>query len=114
MLAFIGIVLNVILNFILIPKQGACGAALATWFTQGLIGVGQLFIVYVHWKIKMSKQDVLKILLYVLIAVVFAYLVHTIKLPWLIQSIIYLVGMGILSLFLRLVSLKPLLHESRI
>lgn len=43
-LAFGGVLLNIILNFILIPKYGAFGAAIASLFTQSITVIGQIIL----------------------------------------------------------------------
>ena len=41
-IAFVSLLLNIILNFILIPKYGAYGAAMASLVTQSASGIGQV------------------------------------------------------------------------
>lgn len=49
-LSAIGILVNVVLNILLIPNQGAKGAAIATLTTQLLIGLIQFVYVHRHFK----------------------------------------------------------------
>lgn len=51
-IAFTGLVLNVIFNFILIPKYQASGAAFTTMVTQIFAGAAQLIFVVIAFKIK--------------------------------------------------------------
>ena len=49
-LALSAVILNIVLNFVLIPKQQAIGAALASLFTQGYMALAQVFLSV--WRIK--------------------------------------------------------------
>ncbi|MBL4706105.1 MAG: polysaccharide biosynthesis C-terminal domain-containing protein [Flavobacteriales bacterium] len=58
--AAIGMTLNVGLNFILIPKYGAYGAAIASVVTQSLAGFAQVFIVQKQFKFKVNRVLLVK------------------------------------------------------
>tara|TARA_B100000575_G_C23131366_1_gene656333 strand:+ start:1478 stop:2917 length:1440 start_codon:yes stop_codon:yes gene_type:complete len=55
MVAFFGVILNIFLNFILIPKLFAFGSAIASLFTQSLTGIAQYIICYHIFNFKMKK-----------------------------------------------------------
>ncbi len=64
-IAGVGIVANVILNFILIPKYGAVGAAVATLSTQSITAILQFASAYSSMRL---KQNVIVIIRYISLA----------------------------------------------
>ena len=56
MISFVGLVLNLIFNFVLIPKYAASGAAFTTMVTQVFAGLMQLFFVFKHFKLKLNYR----------------------------------------------------------
>ncbi|MCZ4409854.1 polysaccharide biosynthesis C-terminal domain-containing protein [Cryomorphaceae bacterium 1068] len=64
-----GLVLNVLLNFYLIPIHGAFGAAIATMATQLFAGVAQLFSVVIRFKFGVNTRLLLQFILYGILAV---------------------------------------------
>jgi O-antigen/teichoic acid export membrane protein len=76
----IGALLNLILNFLLIPKYGAVGAASATTVTEGVILAVQLWflkkVINPDWKMKKG------IVLYLLASIVMAILIISLSGAW--------------------------------
>lgn len=64
-----GLVLNLILNFYLIPRHGAFGAAIATMATQLFAGVAQMISVVVRFKFGVNIKLLLQFALYAILAV---------------------------------------------
>ena len=46
LIAGVGVILNIILNLILIPKDGAFGSAVASLITQFLTAIGQIVLCF--------------------------------------------------------------------
>ncbi len=65
LLSFVGLVLNVLLNFILIPKHGAFGAAVATFTTQLLIAIFYFFSIWKQFKLHFQLREFLRYFLYI-------------------------------------------------
>ena len=65
-LAIGGLVLNLVLNFILIPLYQGYGSAVASLFTQLVIVIAQIFYVRNLFKVDLDTQFILKLMLYVL------------------------------------------------
>ena len=63
-LSFIGLVMNVILNFILIPKHGAFGAAIATFTTQLLIAVFYFLSVWKQFQLQLKRKELFRYSIY--------------------------------------------------
>jgi len=96
-----GIILNCTINFLLIPKLYAQGAAMTSLATQSLIVSIQLFFVMRIFKLSIKKFPLLRALLYLLLLVpislfTFKYLQINV---WLQLSIL-----GVTSLFLAFVT----------
>ncbi len=72
-LSFIGLVLNVLLNFILIPKYGAFGAAIATFMTQLLIAIFYFSSVWKQFKLHFLGKELLRYSVYVLWCLIAAW-----------------------------------------
>ncbi len=53
---------NILLNFILIPKYGIDGAAIATLFTQSSFAIGCILVSYKHFKFNIEKKEALKLI----------------------------------------------------
>ncbi len=60
LIAFGGLFINVLLNFILIPKFGAFGAAITTMITQFFAGLAQLIFVVRHFKMGINYKMILQ------------------------------------------------------
>jgi O-antigen/teichoic acid export membrane protein len=61
-LAAAGVVINLVVNMILIPRMGILGAAVATLCTHGAVGLGQAYITLVSCGIKPKWHQALRIL----------------------------------------------------
>lgn len=70
-MAILGLSLNFIANFILIPKYGASGAAIATLITQWFTAIIQIYLAFRILKIKLETLHLVKLCIFV-IALTFA------------------------------------------
>lgn len=101
-IAFLGVLLNVVLNLILIPMYQAYGAAIASVITQGLTALAQVYLCKSYFKLKISLELISKILLFSIIIIATGYLLKTVyvnQIAWYYAALI-MVGSGILDLFL--------------
>jgi O-antigen/teichoic acid export membrane protein len=108
-LSAIGIVLNVALNALLIPKYGATGSAVATLITQSMTAVVQTF--YCHSKLQLGQHTV-----ELLRHLGFGFVLTTLTLLFQDASYLWVVllGGGGLGLFLfKLIDLKGILNSFR-
>lgn len=64
-----GLVLNLFLNFYLIPIHGAFGAAVATMATQLFAGIAQMVSVVIRFKFGVNSKLVLQFVLYAVFAI---------------------------------------------
>jgi O-antigen/teichoic acid export membrane protein len=73
MMAFAGMVINVSLNLILIPRYQAFGSAYASLFTQTITAGAQVILATIVFKIKPNYLFIMKLLAFTGVTVVFAF-----------------------------------------
>ncbi len=109
-LSFIGLVLNVLLNFILIPKHGAFGAAIATFMTQLLIAIFYFSSVWKQFKLHFQAKELLRYSIYVLWCLIAAWVSDQVKVE--IYQFVTFIGLLILGMFLMgLIPIKTMLSS---
>lgn len=106
--ALLTIVLNIGLNFYLIPRYGASGAALATLLSQGLMAGFQFFYVLKHWNTEFDKKLIIRGAIYTLALGLLAYSYTLVDFNWFFKIAIFIIIAVILSLVLRLISIQKL------
>lgn len=105
-----GVLLNLLLNLILIPKSQAYGAAFASIVTHFLVIICQVFLVVKYFKIPFNFKYVLSLLVFVvLITAVIIGLDDQIDSLWL-KLIITGVTALLLSMLLRIIHLREILQ----
>lgn len=109
-MAITGILINLILNFILIPKYYAYGSAVASVVTQFLTCLIQVFISYKIFKFQINKRLLLSIFFFI-IGIIFANIV-TINLTqkWVFNFIIMLTFSSLLAIASGIISYKSILR----
>lgn len=75
-IAFSGMVLNIILNLILIPKYFVLGSALASLITQGFTSVTQFIISVNHFKFKPNWKLIVQFSVYTILLFSFTRLIY--------------------------------------
>ncbi|MEZ7930372.1 MAG: polysaccharide biosynthesis C-terminal domain-containing protein, partial [Flavobacteriales bacterium] len=101
-IAFVGVILNIVLNLILIPMYQAYGAAIASVITQGLTALAQVWLCKSYFKLKINFELFSKIVLFTFIMVTTGYVLKTVyvnEIEWHYAALIML-GSGSLNLFL--------------
>jgi O-antigen/teichoic acid export membrane protein len=107
MMAFTGMVLNIVLNLILIPRYQALGSAYASLATQIFAGATQLIIALVIFKLKPGIKFIFQLLMFVGIVVVFGTFSKGID-NW-VYGYLFMIFMSLLFAFLlKLFNLKDL------
>jgi O-antigen/teichoic acid export membrane protein len=108
-MAFCGMVLNIALNLLLIPRFMAYGSAYASLATQLFTGFAQLGLALFIFKIKPPLSYIIRLALFIG-AVVVAGLVSKQIGQWFYGYLAMLAGSVILAVLLRLFNLKNLYH----
>lgn len=107
-MAIVGICVNIGLNYVLIPKMGAEGAAIATIFTQSATALLQVVLVLRVFKFSIHWGSVLRFLTLIVIYGFIA--IHTVKSYNNLWSFIGTITAGVaLLISLRLLSIKDLI-----
>jgi O-antigen/teichoic acid export membrane protein len=108
-LAIGGMVLNLVLNFILIPELKAEGSAIASLITQSLIVVAQVFIVKKVFKFSLNYKFILSLSLYVFILFVVAYGVEFYFSGIFIQLAIFVFVSIVIAFLMQIINLKHMI-----
>ena len=74
-IAGLGIIINVSLNLLLIPKWGSVGASFASALTQFFVLISQVYICYRYFHFTYNTKSTLQILLSVVLLLIGAYLI---------------------------------------
>lgn len=109
--AALGVILNLSLNAILIPKQGAMGAAIATFITQFLTAISQIILVYVHFDLIVDYKNVIKLVAYACLIVLLTYTLSNSTLQAWWQIIIVAFSSISLLFFLKIIHLKSIFNH---
>ncbi len=103
-----GVVVNVSLNFLLIPKYTIVGAAFSSLITQIAMAVLQMLLSYKVFKLKVSASAVLHFVLFVILAIFSTNLIMAKTVSWVVGLISSLIFVAVLSLILRIVRVREL------
>ncbi|MGM0619673.1 MAG: oligosaccharide flippase family protein [Bacteroidota bacterium] len=106
-MAFSGMVLNVVLNLILIPRFQAYGSAYSSLVTQLFTGAVQVALAVYILKLKIEWMYIFKLLLFVSSVVLFGWLSEFIS-NWVYGYLLMIFVSVIFAFFLGLISLKDL------
>ena len=109
-IAFSGVVINFTLNLILIPKFQAQGAAITAIITQSITAILQIWLGISIFKIKFSLKKILSVIVFLVIFIPIAYLIHSYFENWAIGLLSTLLLGIIVGFSLRLISLKLLIR----
>ena len=110
LMAISGILINLVLNFILIPKYYAFGSAVASVVTQFLTCLIQVFISYKVFNFKINKRLLISLLLYI-IGLIFAnYFTMKLTTQWLYNFGIMLIFSGLLAFATGMINPKSVIR----
>ncbi|TXC78359.1 oligosaccharide flippase family protein [Luteibaculum oceani] len=99
-----GVVLNLILNFILIPKYQASGAVVATLFTQGITAAVQLIMCFKYYPLKLEASLKWKLIVFPVLVVLIGLFVQSLEFH--LWSVVLMLG-GVLALGVIMGLLNP-------
>lgn len=115
-LSFIGLVLNVLLNFIFIPKHGAFGAAVATSTTQLLIAIFYFSSVWKQFFLRFQTKEFFRYIGYISWCGISAFLSFQLKvdiyqfITFITLLILGMVVLGLIPIRSMLASFKKEIH----
>jgi O-antigen/teichoic acid export membrane protein len=110
LMAISGILVNLILNFILIPKFYALGSAISSVITQFLTCLIQVFISYKVFKFKVNKRLIISLILFIVGVVFTNYFTLNLTNKWMLNFAIMLIFSGLLAFITGMVSAKSVLR----
>jgi O-antigen/teichoic acid export membrane protein len=106
----VGLFINIVLNYILIPKYMAVGAAFATLITQVLVMAGQIYLVKVEMNILNTLDEFIKPLGFALVTIVIFYVVNKIFLPsWIYNLVFSILFCLLLSFILKILDKQDII-----
>jgi O-antigen/teichoic acid export membrane protein len=108
--AFSGVILNLILNLFLIPRLKAQGAAISAVTTQTYTAIAQMIIAMITFKIKFKAKKLFTLIFFSLIFISIIIFLHKTNLEWYISYIIAIIAGIILALVLKLLNLRLMLN----
>lgn len=109
LLALSAVILNVVLNLILMPRQKAYGAAISCLVTQMYVAAGQVLLAVIILKLKLPPAFLLRLLLAVPLTLAGGYLSERFIPNWYLGVAILAGWTGLLALLLRLVRFSDFL-----
>lgn len=107
-IASIGVLMNVGLNYVLIPHFGALGAAFTALFVQAVTSILQFIVAVKKLKIKINYFYIRKLILFMFFSYLFAFLVNKLFFNLIISSFIFLIGVIFMLLFLKILNKENL------
>lgn len=112
-IAFIALVVNFSLNFILIPKMHALGSAYANLATQITAAIPQLILAIVIFKFKLDYKYIIALLVFVIGVVLLNMLSKEVPFAWHINFVLMICASVVLAGLLRLLNIQSLLKVLR-
>jgi len=111
LVAFAGLVANIAVNLILIPKFMAIGSAWASLFAQGGTAILQIILAKIVFKMKIDYSLIFRFLVLVIVMVSFGYFLQKFELINWLYSVSVLIIIGFFSaLLLKLLDIKGLIR----
>lgn len=110
-MALVGIGINILLNFILIPRYFALGSAVSSLVTQFLTGLIQIYISYKVFKFRINKRLLLAAFLFVAgLFLINRFTYDLIKDKWMLNFAIMLIFSGLLAFVTGMINPKSVLR----
>lgn len=102
-----GVVLNITLNLILIPKYGALGAAIVTSVTQFFVAIAEVWLAHSILKLRMNLQISARLVSFLILSIATTFLASQyLDINWFIKFISSFFLCIILAFALRLIHLR--------
>lgn len=112
-IAFIGVLINVGLNFYLIPIKGAYGAAIASLITQVLTALAQVVLSFKEIQLKVDKRSLVQVFLFVCLMSVLFLSQPQIQVQWNIGLLLFVIIGALISFVTGMVSIKGVIKIIR-
>ena len=110
LMASAGMVFNIVLNLILIPKMNAVGAAISSISTQLFTAAAQVLMAQKTFQFRRNYRLLGSIAFFILACIVINYYVYYLEIFWVTRFIIAVVSCFTLALGIRLISIRNIYH----
>jgi O-antigen/teichoic acid export membrane protein len=107
--SLLGVIINVFLNIILIPKYKVVGAALASLFTQLIVASLQMLLSCKTFAIKLNLKGVISFLVFTLSSILIVFVLRTFVSSWYLGLILSFAVLIAISLLMKIVKLKEII-----
>jgi O-antigen/teichoic acid export membrane protein len=105
-ISVIGILINLSVNVVLIPKYGAAGAAIAVLFTQSITALAQLIYCHIKYSIAINWKEIRNYCLFIAVLLITPILLKDSVFQFYMQ-----ISSGIIGLFVfKLIDVKEILR----
>ena len=103
-----GMIINVTLNLLLVPRMQALGSAAASLTTQFLTGLAQVLIVQYNFRFRVNYRLLVTLLIFVTGVIAINLFSKTLHFSWMINFIFMITGCTIWAFAIRLLSIKSM------
>ncbi|MBL7917309.1 MAG: polysaccharide biosynthesis C-terminal domain-containing protein [Bacteroidia bacterium] len=110
LMAVSGIAINLILNFILIPRFFAIGSAYSSVITQFFTALVQIYLSYKIFKFKVNKRLILSLFFFIIGVVFINYFTVNLTKQWLVNFSIMLGASGLFAFVTGLLNPKSIIR----
>jgi O-antigen/teichoic acid export membrane protein len=101
-----GMVINVVLNFILIPYYKSYGATIASVITQGITAMLQVYYAHKIFKLGYPLKKLLRLLVFIFLVFVITFVLRQYQINWLTEYFSIIFASLIIALLLKVLDLK--------
>lgn len=105
-IAAVGMLLNITLNVILIPRLGALGSAWTSLTTQGIMAIAQIVMVMIYFRIRFNPKYAGSLIVFVVGVILINKLAVGIPIYWFKSFILTFILSGLLAMILGLFPLR--------
>lgn len=106
----LGMLLNVLLNYLLIPKYMAVGAAIATFITQVVVMLGQIYLVKMEMKIANKIEEFTTPMFFAFLTVLIFLIINNVFLfSWIYNLVFSLLFCLLLSFILKIFDIQDII-----
>jgi O-antigen/teichoic acid export membrane protein len=109
-IALTGIIVNFGLNFILVPKLQAAGAAFASLSTQLFTAAAYLILAQHFFRFKVDVRFIATLLLFALLVIAFNFISKELSFHWLISFSIMLAASFTAAFILKLINIPEIIR----
>ena len=106
--AAIGMVINITLNLLLIPRMQALGSAVASLTTQFLTGLTQVFVVQYIFRFKVNYRLLITLLFFIIGVVGINIFTKTLHFSWMINFVLMVGSSMVWAFAIKLLSIKSM------